>query len=76
MADDIKKTEIHGNRFGQTAVEMGLATIQQVKEALAQQVEDNINNRTHRLIGKIMMENGWITPEDVLKVLDKVYLNK
>jgi len=60
-------------RFGYLAVLMGFSTAEQVKEALAEQVEDDLANRPHRLMGRIMLDNGWITPNQVEAVLNKLF---
>jgi hypothetical protein len=60
-------------RFSMIAVDMGFVTIENVKKALSEQVEDNIANRPHRLIGQILLENGWITLEQIERVLGKLF---
>jgi hypothetical protein len=43
-------------RFGSIAVDMGLATSEQIKHAMDEQVEDNIKSRLHRPLGRILFE--------------------
>ncbi len=60
-------------RFGYLAVKMGFSTADQVKEALAKQVEDNLAKRPHRLMGRILLDNDWITPQQIETVLKKLF---
>ncbi len=59
-------------RFGRIAVDMRFITAKQLKEAINEQVEDNIFNRPHRLIGSILFEHGWITKEQIDIVLKRI----
>lgn len=58
-------------RFGQVAVERGYITPEQLKEALAEQVDDDLAEKRHRLLGEILFEKNWITANQVLAVLDE-----
>jgi hypothetical protein len=58
-------------RFGQIAVELGFLSKKQLQEALAEQVEDDIAHRPHRLVGEICLQKGWLTPRQVEIILDK-----
>ena len=60
-------------RFGNIAVHMGFVTAKQLKQAMVEQVEDEIFNRPHRLIGNILLENGWITDEQIDTVLNELF---
>jgi hypothetical protein len=60
-------------RFAQLAVELNFVTPEQVKEALAEQLDDNLANRQHRLIGRILLEKGWMKPEQLELVLNKLF---
>jgi hypothetical protein len=55
---------------------MGFVTSQQIKSALAEQVDDEISGESHRLIGKILFEHGWITPEQIDQVMNQLYKEK
>ncbi len=63
-------------RFGKITVDMGFITVKQLKEAIAEQVEDDLADKPHRPIGKILLENGWITKEQIDIVLKKLELLK
>jgi hypothetical protein len=56
MADKIDKelSEKYCPRFGMIAVEMGFVTAEQVKEAVTEQIDDDLSNRPHRLIGSLL----------------------
>ena len=61
-------------RFGVLAVEKGIITADQVIEALRIQVMEDIEKGKHRLIGRILLEQGLITLsqiDDVLKSMGK-----
>lgn len=60
-------------RFGSMAIFRGVATLKQVQQALAEQVEDNACGRPHRLIGKILKDKGWITEEQERSILKELF---
>ena len=57
------------NRFGTQAVRNGFVTIDQLKEGLNLQVEEDIAGKPHRLIGTILLELGHIDKDQLAKVL-------
>lgn len=56
-------------RFGTVAVDGKLITQDQLQEALKIQVEDNIAGKEHRLIGVILEDLGYMTKEQISRVL-------
>jgi hypothetical protein len=61
-------------RFGNIAVHIGFVTVKQLKEAMVEQVEDDIFDRPHRLIGEILLENGWgLTDKQIDIVLNELF---
>ncbi len=52
-------------QFGKIAVYMRFVTVEQLTEAVAEQAEDSLSNKPHRLIGSILFENGWITRDQI-----------
>jgi len=56
-------------RFGSIAVYRKYLTLRQVQQALAEQVEDDIMGRPHRLLGTILREKNWITEEQIKSIL-------
>ncbi len=68
-----KLSNQYTRRFGQVAVEKGFITAKELKQAMAEQIEDDISNKPHRLIGKILLEKGWITDEQIEIVLKELH---
>ncbi len=67
MEKDVNKTpsKKYCHPFGNIAVDMGFITEKQLREAITEQVEDDYFNKSHRLIGKILLENGWMTNKQI-----------
>ena len=78
MEKDSKKThpglELH--RFGSIAVYRKYVTLAQVQQALIKQIEDNVKGGKHRLLGDILLENNWITDEQVESILSEIGVGK
>jgi hypothetical protein len=60
-------------RFGTIAVDLGFVTSDQLKEALAEQIDDNLANRPHRTLGAIFFDRDWMTPNQIEMVLNKLF---
>ncbi len=73
MEKDVNKTfsKKYFHPFGKFAVDKGCVTAEQLKEALTEQLEDNLAEKPHRPIGQILLDNGWITKEQIGIVLKK-----
>ena len=71
--DFIEKLTAIFSRFGKIAVDMGFITAEQLKETITEQVEDNLAGKSHRPTGKILLENGWITKEQIDIVLEELF---
>ena len=71
MENDVDKklAEQYFPRFGKIAINMGFVTAKQLKEAITEQVEDDLADKRHRPIGKILLESGLITKEQIDIVL-------
>ena len=69
MEDD-NKPKIYDVHFGRVAVKLGFLTDEQLKEALYEQIKDNLTQKPHRLLGEICGMNGWMTQEQIDEVLD------
>jgi hypothetical protein len=69
------ETEHLEKRFGVLAVEKGFITADQVIEALRIQVMEDIEKGKHRLIGRILLEQGLITLSQIEKLLDSLGKN-
>ncbi len=59
-------------RFGQTAVEKGFITIDQLKDALSIQVDDDVSGEEHRFLGTILFEKDWMSSDQIEVVLNLV----
>lgn len=57
-------------RFGQVAVERGFITPEQLKEALVEQVDDDLTRKRHRSLGDILFEKNYMTASQIEAVLD------
>jgi len=64
----------YARKFGHIAVNMGFINMDQVKEALTEQLTINSFNRyrPRKLIGEILFENGWITLKQIERVLEEI----
>lgn len=75
MAIDQKPVSI-GNpcqKFAIIAVQKGFITPEQAKAALGEQMDDDLANKRHRLIGAILLDNGWITHQQIEVVLSELF---
>jgi hypothetical protein len=71
MADLIKKMEQYEKRFGVIAVEMGFITREDLNNAIKIQIMEEILDERHRLLGAILLEEGKITTEQIVSVLEQ-----
>jgi hypothetical protein len=62
--------EPRDKRFGVIAVEKGFINKEQLFEALTVQAEENLEQNTHRLIGVILHELGYITVKQIEEILE------
>jgi hypothetical protein len=61
--------EVRDKRFGVIAVEKGFVTKEQLFEALKIQIEDDLENKKHNLIGLILIKLGYLTAEQADEIL-------
>jgi hypothetical protein len=59
-------------RFGAIAVHKKFSSAEQVKTAIMEQLDDDINGREHRLLGSILYDKGWITEDQIQAVLMEI----
>jgi hypothetical protein len=57
------------HRFGAIAVLKGFVTMDEVKAAIMEQVEDDLSGREHQLLGNILFERGLITEDQIETVM-------
>ena len=69
------ETEHLEKRFGILAVEKGFITADQVIDALRIQVMEDIEKGKHRLIGRILLEQGQITLSQIEELLNSLGKN-
>ncbi|HBX44027.1 MAG TPA: hypothetical protein DEH27_09760 [Deltaproteobacteria bacterium] len=65
--------EREGYRFGSIAYSRGHVTLEQIQQALAEQVEDNVTGRQHRYLSTILKEKHWITAEQEESILVEMF---
>lgn len=63
--------EKYNVQFGYIAIELGYITKEQLEEALAEQENDDIDNKPHRLLGTVLIDKGWMTTEQVTLILEE-----
>ena len=61
--------EVHDKRFGVIAVEKGFINKEQLFEALKVQIEEDLQNKKHNLIGIILIQLGYLTHDQADEVL-------
>ncbi len=76
LVEEVKILKNALPRFGKIAVDMGFVTEKQLNKALAEQVYEDLSNKLHISIGKILIENGWITDEQIDIVLNGLFKKK
>ena len=64
-------TRRKSKKFGEIAVVKGLATENDIQEALRTQKEFDEKDKLHKEIGAILTEKGILTPNDVRTILDE-----
>lgn len=69
---DATVTGDHCRRFGAIAVRKGIVSLEEVKAAMNEQIDDDINGREHRLLGTILYKNGLITEHQIDIVLQEL----
>jgi hypothetical protein len=57
-------------RFGMIAINEGYITQDQLIQALTIQARENIEEGKHRLLGQIMLSEGFLSEEQVDKILE------
>jgi len=55
----------YSSRFGKVAVDMGFITAEQLKQSIPEQVDDDLADKPHRFIGRMLFEDGWISDEHI-----------
>lgn len=74
MTDKPGKIEHYEKQFGIIAIEKGFLTSDELIDALKIQVEEDIKYETHRLIGEILLDKGYITVQQIQEVLNIIFM--
>ncbi|NCO51167.1 MAG: hypothetical protein GW875_03615 [Deltaproteobacteria bacterium] len=69
----MQKQQAYCSRFGKIAVDQGFLSAEQLRAALVEQLNDNLANRPHRVIGAICFEHGWLTPGQIERILNQLF---
>jgi hypothetical protein len=73
--EDFMTAEAHDKkRFGTIAIQKGFITFEQLLEAIHIQIQEDVEEEKHRLIGKILFDKGHLTVpqiDDILMTLGK-----
>jgi hypothetical protein len=75
MAVSQTKSTVEGTcrRFATIAVSKGFVTAEQARTALSEQLDEDLANKHHRLVGAILLEKGWITIPQIDIVLNELF---
>ena len=73
MSDRPGKLEHYEKRFGIVAIEKGFITPENLVEAFKIQIKEDVDFQTHRLIGEILLDSGYMTTMEIQEVLDAVF---
>ena len=57
-------------RFGTIAVEKGFITEKELINAIQIQTNENLTDGTHRLLGKILVDQGLLTETQIEEILN------
>ncbi len=57
-------------RFGAVAIQKGFITLEQLLDAMKDQIVEDLESIERRLIGQILWEKGYISNEQIREVLD------
>jgi hypothetical protein len=55
----------YNSQFCRIALDKGFVTEPQLLVAIPEQVDDDLSNKPHRFIGRMLFEDGWITNEQI-----------
>ena len=74
MSDKPSKIEHFEKQFGVIAIEKGFITADNLIEALKVQIKEDVESKSHRLIGEILMEKDYITADQIQEVLNSIFI--
>lgn len=62
-------TQSFEKRFGMVAVEKGFVTAEHIIEAIEIQIKENLEQKKHRFIGTVLVEQGHMRHSHIQEVL-------
>ena len=78
MYDSNDSEVLYALRFGKIAIHKGFITINELEEALAEQIstDPSVKLRPRKMIGEILFDKGYITINQIERVLEEIFKNK
>jgi hypothetical protein len=73
MADQREEIERYEKQFGVIAIEKGFISSEQLIDALKLQVKEDLEYKSHRLVGEILLDAGHITPDQIQEVVNTIF---
>jgi len=72
VAQKAQNIEHYEKRFGIVAIHKGYLTQEQLVNALEIQVQEDIDEKTHRLLGEILLQQDIMSVQQIEEVLKAV----
>lgn len=63
-------------RFGELAIAMGFITIEDLKQALEEQISHDLSKNNRRLIGEILFDKDLMTLKQIDLVMREIFHNQ
>ena len=73
MSDKREKIELYEKQFGIIAIQKGFVSYEQLIDALKLQVKEDLDHKSHRLVGEILLDAGHITPHQIQEVVSRIF---
>ncbi len=73
MPKGFEQIETYEERFGNIAIAKGFITPEKLLDALRIQVQEETEEKQHRLIGQILLEQGVISGAQIQQVLAELF---
>ncbi|MDP2643764.1 MAG: hypothetical protein Q8P24_02385 [Desulfobacterales bacterium] len=73
MTEKMEKILEYEERFGFTAIKKGFITPEDLIGALSIQVREEIEKGDHRLVGKILLDQDKMSPDQIETVLKAIF---
>ncbi len=65
-----KEFVLYDIQFGQIILKLEFITEEQLKEALYDQIKDDLTHSPHRFVGEMLVTKGWMTREQLVIALN------